>query len=594
MRFILTLLLITTFLTTNFSKAIGQASDEPEWIKDLIIYEIATKNFTSPQGAGSGTFLSAKEKVPYLADLGITGVWLSGHNWADSSHFYGIWTQYATMRPDSIDASLGSKKDLKELIDEFHKHDIKVFLDIITHGVMSNSPLIEEHPEWFKGGSWGMTDYDWAGNHKDLDEWWIKTHVDYALELGVDGYRLDVDIYRPDLWKEIKTRCSKGAHPIAVFLEWYRPGDNVTDFLQHNLWLKVPFTAQDTVRNIISNVAQAFEDAYRGTFNYTVYLSYSDDSTRSGSSLSGGDLRVEVKNQPERQFLADSSSQLADSNNIKLSIGNIDPSKYVQRIQVISDPWTPSLQWEIGAKEQTAGVVMGEKTELSLKPYIPQSGFYSLQLSCHDAGWEGFPENENPYVAEGSRSLMGYNCLLTPAIPIFFGGEEFDASYVPNPRLTPDLYGKGEPGTGRWLYGAIVGWDQLDKKKHSAMLEDTKKLIAIRKAEKDLLRSYRYDSIPDIFELEYSASHSVPKPYAIQNQDKIIIVAGNFLEETVACTIKLPLQKTNLLPDKKYKVEDLWNGKTFRLTGKEVAEFAFKIKADRSPKGGLAVFKITK
>jgi glycosidase len=588
MKFIAILLFIVPF-----TYATSQSTNEPEWIKNLIIYEIATKNFTSPTGPGSGTFLSTKEKVPYLAELGITGVWLSGHNWADSDHFYGIWTQYATIRPDSIDASLGSRRDLKELVKELHKYDIKIFLDIITHGVMKNSPLIKEHPEWFKDGSWGMTDYDWDGNHEDLDEWWIKTHVDYVLDVGVDGFRLDVEIYRPDLWKEIKARCANAGHPIVIYLEWYRPCNNICDFYQHNLWFKHQPATEDTARALISNVAQAFKDSYHGKFDYAVNLTYTDDSVEVGSSLNGGALEVLVKNQPERKLLADSTFKDAESNNIRLYINNINPSKFVKSINVISDPWTPSLQWSINSGEQTAGVTLNKPTELSLKPFIPQNGFYSNQLSCHDAGWQGFPENDNPYMAEGSRCLMGYNCLLTPAIPIFYGGEEFDAKYIPNPRLTPDLYGEGEASKGRWLYGSRLDWDQLKKKKHTDMLNDTKKIIAIRNAEKDLLRTYKYDSIPDIFELDYSASHTIPVPYAIQNNKKILIIAGNFSDETVECSVKIPLQKTNIHPDKTYKVEDLWNGNSVDLKGRELGEFVFKMGADKTPRGGLAVFKIT-
>lgn len=44
-----------------------------------------------------------------------------------------------------------------------------------------------------------MTDFDWQGGHADLDEWWVVTFTDYVVNDGVDGYRLDVDIYRPDL-----------------------------------------------------------------------------------------------------------------------------------------------------------------------------------------------------------------------------------------------------------------------------------------------------------------------------------------------------------------------------------------------------------
>ena len=54
--------------------------DAPAWTKDLVIYEIATKSYTSPNGPGSGTFDSLKGKLSYLEELGITGIWLTGHS----------------------------------------------------------------------------------------------------------------------------------------------------------------------------------------------------------------------------------------------------------------------------------------------------------------------------------------------------------------------------------------------------------------------------------------------------------------------------------------------------------------------------------
>src|ERR1019366_3091346 len=88
----------------------------PAWAPDLIIYEIATKGFTSPRGPETGTFNSLKAKLPYLQELGITGIWLTGHSLADSHHFYNIWTQYANIEPDKIDPSLGTPEEFKALI----------------------------------------------------------------------------------------------------------------------------------------------------------------------------------------------------------------------------------------------------------------------------------------------------------------------------------------------------------------------------------------------------------------------------------------------------------------------------------------------
>ncbi len=111
-------------------------------------------------GSGSGTFASLKDRLGYLADLGITAIWLAGYCQC-TTHFYNIKSVYACIRPDELDPALGGANDFKEMIAAAHRRGIKVFLDVVTHGVVNDSPLIAEHPDWFKGGTWDMTDYDY-------------------------------------------------------------------------------------------------------------------------------------------------------------------------------------------------------------------------------------------------------------------------------------------------------------------------------------------------------------------------------------------------------------------------------------------------
>src|ERR1017187_165431 len=99
----------------KLTQAIQPAS--PEWMKDLVIYEVATKGFTSPNGPESGTFNSLRDKLAYLEELGITGIWLTGYSLCDDHHFYNIWTQYAVIEPDKFDPTLGKSGEFKELID---------------------------------------------------------------------------------------------------------------------------------------------------------------------------------------------------------------------------------------------------------------------------------------------------------------------------------------------------------------------------------------------------------------------------------------------------------------------------------------------
>jgi hypothetical protein len=463
----------------------------PSFTKDIVIYEIAPKAFTSPYGPESGTFRSMMNKLPYLKKLGINTIWLTGHNWADNAHFYGIWTQYATIRPDSIDPTLGTTEDFKLLVKTSHKNGLRIVLDVITHGVMANSPLIKLHQEWFKGGSWGMTDYDWKGGHKDLDDWWVKTCTDYVLKYGVDGYRLDVSIYRPDLWKSIRQICARSGHPIVVFDEGGDPfNEDALDFYQHH-------------------------------------------SPSMGKKETNTDFKILY------------TSDVAGSIN--------------------SDT-------------------------------VKQNFYYSNQLSCHDSGWQGFPEKDNPYVAQGSRYLFGYSILFVPSIPVFMAGEEFNAAFKPLPRLSPDLYGKVAPGTkSKWLYGAWIQWDQLDQPDKRAMLEDVQRMLAIRTSEKDIIHAIKPgDKDKHILSVKVNSTDGkIPVPYLMWNKNKALLVAANpSTEKDIELNVNIPLEDAGFKQNK-FKVTNLWTeGKRILMTRDELKKFSFKILKDKQPKGGVVIYKI--
>lgn len=193
----------------------------PSWAKDMVIYEINPRGFTSPAGVGSGdgsgTFTSTAERFGYLQELGINTIWLAGYCSA-TNHFYGIWSVYATVRPDVIDSSLGSEEDFHDMVTSAHRHGIRVLVDVISHGVLDDSPLVDEHPKWFAGRSWGMTDYDYG--NPEFRDWWVDLWVGYVLRYGIDGFRVDIDLRDPELWDRIAARCAEAGHEILVMPEW--------------------------------------------------------------------------------------------------------------------------------------------------------------------------------------------------------------------------------------------------------------------------------------------------------------------------------------------------------------------------------------
>ena len=579
----------------------------PSWAKDLIIYEIAPKAFVSPNGPGTGTFNSTKEKIPYLKDLGINAIWLTGNNLADQKHFYNIWTQYAAIRQDMTDPSLGTPEELKALIDEAHRNGIKVFFDVITHGVINGSPLIKEKPAWFRGTSWGMTDFDWYGGHTDLDNWWVETFTNYVINYGVDGFRLDVGIYRPDLWYKIKENAAKAGHPIVVFGEVWEDGQGTCDFYQRLTRLSIQRSGPDYHGILLHHNVTAFYKEFikRNVFNIdSVVVQYEDGSFDYGvRSKDKGALKLTMIDLP---VIKPSDNNTVDEKlKVRLRIENIDQKKVIKEIWTVPYAyhyWPHSYQNATYHFGQFAGqfgmykmgITGTPALEISVTPFIPNRVLFSTQLSCHDDGWDSFPLNRNPYVAEGSRSMFGYSCLFTPSVPIFMSGEEFNADFVALPSMTPDVWGKGEPGKGRWLYGSMIQWDQLKQKEKQEMLSDVKKMIAIRRQNSDIFHAGITDNVPQIKEVPIkSESDNLQVPYLLFNDKKAVLIAGNNFEREVSVVMNVSFENTSLGKFTVFRVTDLWNDRNPGIMNiKNLADFKVKLNADKTFRGGLGVWKI--
>jgi hypothetical protein len=225
----------------------------------------------------------------------------------------------------------------------------------------------------------------------------------------------------------------------------------------------------------------------------------------------------------------------------------------------------------------------------------PPREYLSLMLSCHDDGWEGFPAGTNPYVARGSRFVFGYAALLVPAIPLFMSGEEFDADFLPLPRLSPHLFGGKEAGKGTWLYGSWLPWDQLAKPRHRDMLEDVRDLIALRRRFSHLIRPFRRESaLTGFFSLSGHRPASLPVPYAYCDESSMLIVAGNPSREADArIEIALPWDRLPMRAARSFIVRDVWNGSAAtRKAAQRPSKLSLTIPRDGRKKGGLSVWEI--
>lgn len=576
-----------------------ELTQAPAWINNLILYEIATKGFTSPNGPASGAFDSLREKLPYLRDLGITGIWLTGHSRSDPKHFYNIWTQYACILPDQLDPSLGDGASFKRLIEAAHGVGINVLLDVITHGVMSDSPLIAQHPAWFKGGSWGMTDFDWTGDHPDLDDWWVACWVRYVEEFGIDGYRLDVATYRPDLWSRIRKRCAASGHPIVVLCELGPAYSGASDFIQWGQRLSVNHGFVHDHPHLF-DLAGAIQQAVQPHYDdFQVLIEYADGTKASNHDTSDVALTITTGETAEPVRRGPQGQGPYRTRELTLHVAGAPTGKTIDNVTIRH----PNNYW-LWTRHGATGVdftvaVTGEAPNLHLTIPLPapEGTWLSTQLSCHDNGWDGTPLDANPYAAQGSRFVFGYSLLLTPSVPIFMAGEEFNADYVPLPTHTPGLFGRGEPGTGRWLYASWLQWEQLADPERAAMLEDVKRIIRIRRQHNDLIHPYRVgQSELSLRPVLCQASATAPVPYLYHGNGVALLVAGNpQRHQPLTLQFELPLDQLGLADDQPLTVTDLWNeGAPHHLTAGQMRDRPYTLKPDGQPGGGLLVLKFTR
>lgn len=116
----------------------------PNWVKQTVWYQIFPERFANgdptndPQGTlpwgnskptrtnfFGGDLRGITEKLDYLKDLGITGIYLCPIFTAHSNH------KYDTIDYFNIDPGFGTKEDFKTLVDEAHARGIRVMLDAV-------------------------------------------------------------------------------------------------------------------------------------------------------------------------------------------------------------------------------------------------------------------------------------------------------------------------------------------------------------------------------------------------------------------------------------------------------------------------------
>ncbi|WP_188484724.1 maltose alpha-D-glucosyltransferase [Cellulomonas carbonis] len=214
-------------------------SDDPDWYKTAVFYEVMLRCFSDSTGAGSGDLRGLIERLDYLQWLGVDCLWLppfypsplrdGGY---DVSDYTAIAPQYGTLN------------DFAELIEQCHARGIRIVIDLVMNHTSDQHPWFQasrSDPEGPYGDFYVWSDdstryedariifvdtetSNWTFDPVRRQYFWHRffshqpdlnfenPHVREAmldvarfwLRLGVDGFRLDAVPY---LFEEEGTNC---------------------------------------------------------------------------------------------------------------------------------------------------------------------------------------------------------------------------------------------------------------------------------------------------------------------------------------------------------------------------------------------------
>lgn len=216
-------LLISFLLLCGISAAAqpGAGSASEAWWKETVFYQIYMPSFQDSDGNGISDFAGMTSRLDYLQSLGIKGIWLTPFLRSPKvDNGYDVAGYY------EIDSVYGNLADFRNFTKEAHRRDIKVIIDMVVNHTSTDSKWFQESRKsrdnpyrdyyiwrdrpnnwesFFGGGAWEldtftrqyyyhkfdvrMADLNWS-NPVVVEE--IQKVLRYWLDLGVDGFRLDV------------------------------------------------------------------------------------------------------------------------------------------------------------------------------------------------------------------------------------------------------------------------------------------------------------------------------------------------------------------------------------------------------------------
>ncbi|MGP3975038.1 glycoside hydrolase family 13 protein [Streptomyces sp. 8N114] len=199
------------------------------WWRDAVIYQIYVRSFADSDGDGVGDLPGVRQRLPYLAELGVDAVWLTPFYASPQADGGYDVADYRT-----VDPRFGELSDARALVTEAHALGLRIILDLVPNHTSDQHPwflrALAGDPEaqaryhfrdgrgehgrlppndWesvFGGPAWSQVPgspgrwylHLFAPQQPDLNWQHPQVHEEFDsvlrfwLDMGVDGFRIDV------------------------------------------------------------------------------------------------------------------------------------------------------------------------------------------------------------------------------------------------------------------------------------------------------------------------------------------------------------------------------------------------------------------
>ncbi len=197
-----------------------------DWWRGAVIYQIYPRSFQDHNGDGIGDLVGITERLDYVADLGVDGIWLSPFFTSPMKDF-----GYDVSNYRDVDPIFGTLGDFDRLLEKAHALKLKVIIDQVISHCSDKHPWFQEsrlnrtndRSDWFvwsdpkpdgtPPNNWlsifGGSAWTWDSrrmqyymhnflasqpdlnfHNKDVQDAMLD-NMRFWLERGVDGFRLD-------------------------------------------------------------------------------------------------------------------------------------------------------------------------------------------------------------------------------------------------------------------------------------------------------------------------------------------------------------------------------------------------------------------